>query len=153
MPKRGKNYRKSAKGFDTEKLYSITEGVSILKKLTTVKFDESVDVAVRLGVDTRHADQMVRGAIRRQSHLQPREWEAHDFLTGAEALAFMDDHPTDVVMTDLNMSPMDGEAVLQAVQERFPGTVRLMLTGAAGMKLSLQAALLAHQVARSPFHS
>jgi len=63
MPKRGKNYRKSAKGFDTEKLYSITEGVSILKKLTTVKFDESVDVAVRLGVDPRHADQMVRGAV------------------------------------------------------------------------------------------
>lgn len=63
MPKRGKNYRKSAKGFDGETLYSIEEGVSTLKKLTTVKFDESVDVAVRLGVDPRHADQMVRGAV------------------------------------------------------------------------------------------
>ncbi len=63
MPKRGKNYRKVAEGFDGDRVYSVLDGVTELKKLTTVKFDESVDVAVRLGVDPRHADQMVRGAV------------------------------------------------------------------------------------------
>jgi len=63
MPKRGKNYRKVVEGFDSEQTYTVPEGVAILKKLHTVKFDQSVDIAVRLGVDPRHADQMVRGAV------------------------------------------------------------------------------------------
>ena len=63
MPKRGKNYGKVIEGFDRETRYSIESGVDILKQLHYVKFDESVDVAVRLGVDPRHADQMVRGAV------------------------------------------------------------------------------------------
>lgn len=95
-------------------------------------------------------EQMVLDAIRRQFYSRRRDWESHYFLTGADALAFMEQHPTDVVMTDLNMAPMDGAELLRAVQERFPGTIRLLLTGAAGVKSTLPAALLAHQSFSKP---
>ena len=49
--------------YDPEKEYSVGEGLGILKKLPNAKFDESVDMSLRLGVDPKHADQMVRGAI------------------------------------------------------------------------------------------
>ena len=63
MPNRGKQYRKVAEGFDRNDTFSVEDGVAMVKKLHYVKFDESVDLAVRLGVDPRHADQMVRGAV------------------------------------------------------------------------------------------
>jgi large subunit ribosomal protein L1 len=62
MPQ-GKKFKKSAALVEREKLYSLDEAIPLLKKLTFVKFDETVDLAVRLGVDPRHADQMVRGAV------------------------------------------------------------------------------------------
>ena len=49
--------------YDREKDYSVEEAFGILKKLPNAKFDESVDMSLRLGVDPKHADQMVRGAI------------------------------------------------------------------------------------------
>lgn len=59
----GKNI-KNAKGLvDRSKLYGIDEALELLKKATFAKFDETVDVSVRLGVDPRKADQMVRGAV------------------------------------------------------------------------------------------
>ncbi|HLT24139.1 MAG TPA: 50S ribosomal protein L1 [Ignavibacteria bacterium] len=48
---------------DSEKMYSLTEAVSLLKKCSKTKFDESVDVAMKLGVDPKHADQVVRGTV------------------------------------------------------------------------------------------
>ncbi len=63
MPKRGKQYRKAVEGFDRTQPYDLDEALEILKKLHHVKFDESVDLAVNLGVDPKHADQMVRGAV------------------------------------------------------------------------------------------
>lgn len=48
---------------DPEKMYSLTEAVSLLKKCSKSKFDESVDVAMKLGVDPKHADQVVRGTV------------------------------------------------------------------------------------------
>lgn len=61
---RGKKYLESAKLVDRQKHYSdIKEAMQLVKDITTTKFDASVDVAVRLGVDPRHADQMVRGAV------------------------------------------------------------------------------------------
>ena len=95
-------------------------------------------------------EQLVLDAIQRQFRSTRKDWDSHYFQRGEDALAFMAEHPTDVVMTDLNMAPMDGEAVLKAVQERSPGTVRLMLTGAAGVKSTLPAALLAHQSFSKP---
>jgi large subunit ribosomal protein L1 len=63
MPKRGKQYRKAVEGLDLTKLYELGEGVDIVLKSKFSKFDESVDIAVKLGVDPRHADQMVRSSV------------------------------------------------------------------------------------------
>ena len=64
MPARGKKYTDSIKLVDRQKRYdNIQEAMELVKSMTTTKFDASVDVAVRLGVDPRHADQMVRGAV------------------------------------------------------------------------------------------
>jgi large subunit ribosomal protein L1 len=63
MAKRGKNYRKVTEGLDPTKMYSLEEGVELAIKDRYTKFDESVDIAIRLGVDPRHADQMVRSSV------------------------------------------------------------------------------------------
>lgn len=59
----GKNYAESAKLIDKSTLYSSEEAVNLVVKTSKAKFDETIDLAVRLGVDPRHADQQVRGAI------------------------------------------------------------------------------------------
>ncbi len=58
-----KRYKTIKEAIDTKKEYSIEEAIKILKEKSTVKFTESLDCAVRLGVDPRHADQMVRGTV------------------------------------------------------------------------------------------
>ena len=63
MPKHGKNYKAAAEKVDSSKLYSPKEAMELAKELAPAKFDETVEVAVRLGVDTRKADQNVRGSI------------------------------------------------------------------------------------------
>ena len=63
MAKKGKNYRKAAEDIDATKMYSLDEGVELALKGSYAKFDESVDIAIRLGVDPRHADQMVRSSV------------------------------------------------------------------------------------------
>ncbi len=63
MPKRGKKYLESKSKIDTQKRYDFVEAVESALKSSFAKFDETVDVAVRLGVDPRHADQMVRGTV------------------------------------------------------------------------------------------
>lgn len=62
MAKRGKSYTKS-KGLVEKPEYSLEEAIGLVKKLSFVKFDESVDISMRLGVDPKHSDQMVRGTI------------------------------------------------------------------------------------------
>jgi large subunit ribosomal protein L1 len=64
MPKKIAKKRAAAlAGFDRQKQYSVEEAVDVVQKLAYAKFDESVDIAVRLGVNPKHADQMVRGAV------------------------------------------------------------------------------------------
>src|SRR5699024_5926803 len=63
MAKRGKKYKEATKLVDKDQQYSIEEACDIVTKTSTVKFDASVDVDLRLGVDPRHADQMVRGSV------------------------------------------------------------------------------------------
>ncbi len=62
MAKRGKKYIKARELRDKEE-YSLEEAVSLIKKISFVKFDESVDLSLRLGVDPKHSDQMVRGTV------------------------------------------------------------------------------------------
>ena len=61
MPKHGKKYLEALKLVESDKLYQPQEAVSLLKKMNYVKFDPTLEVHMRLGVDPRHADQMVRG--------------------------------------------------------------------------------------------
>jgi large subunit ribosomal protein L1 len=63
MPPKGKKYVDSAKKFDGQQLYSPAEAVDLVKSLAPAKFDETVELAVRLGVDPRKADQIVRGTV------------------------------------------------------------------------------------------
>jgi len=58
-----KRKRNNANGIDREKLYTLSEAVALLKERANVKFDETVEVAMNLGVDPRHADQQVRGVV------------------------------------------------------------------------------------------
>lgn len=60
---RGKKYKDSAKLIDKNAQYDAAEGMELLCKTATAKFDETVELHVKLGVDSRHADQQVRGAI------------------------------------------------------------------------------------------
>ena len=61
--KRGKKYVEAAKNIDRAKLYDADEAISLVKKSAVAKFDETVEAHIRLGVDGRHADQQVRGAV------------------------------------------------------------------------------------------
>ena len=61
--KHGKKYQESAKLVDRSKLYDTDEAMATVVKTATAKFDETIEVHVRLGVDSRHADQQVRGAV------------------------------------------------------------------------------------------
>ena len=63
MPKRGKTYKEAAALYDKQTYYETAEAFDILAKMPKAKFDETVEVHIRLGVDSRHADQQVRGAI------------------------------------------------------------------------------------------
>ena len=63
MAKVGKHYAEAAKLIEAGKLYDVDETISLVKKLARAKFDETVEVHVKLGVDGRHADQQVRGAV------------------------------------------------------------------------------------------
>ena len=61
--KHGKKYNESVKLIETGKFYDVNEAVEVAVKTGTAKFDETVEIHVRLGVDSRHADQQVRGAV------------------------------------------------------------------------------------------
>ena len=63
MPKRGKKYQESSRKIESTKRYEFSEAIDAAISSSYAKFDETVDVAVRLGVDPRHADQMVRGTV------------------------------------------------------------------------------------------
>lgn len=63
MPIHGKKYRKSLEGVDQAQLFSVEEAVAASVKASFAKFDETVDMALGLGVDPKYSDQMVRGAV------------------------------------------------------------------------------------------
>jgi LSU ribosomal protein L1P len=63
MAKKSKRYNAAAELIETGKAYSIEEAIALVQKTSTTKFDASVDVAFRLGLNTKHADQQLRGAL------------------------------------------------------------------------------------------
>ena len=58
-----KRYKKAVDGLDTNKSYTVEEAVKLIKARATAKFDETIEISLNLGVDPRHADQMVRGVV------------------------------------------------------------------------------------------
>ncbi|TWI53611.1 50S ribosomal protein L1 [Halalkalibacter nanhaiisediminis] len=63
MAKKGKKYQDALKLVDRDTVYQVEEAIELVKKTATAKFDETVEVAVRLGVDPKKADQQIRGAV------------------------------------------------------------------------------------------
>lgn len=63
MPSRGKKYQEGLKQYQRDNLYDPSDALELVKKVAPAKFDETVEVAVKLGVDPRHADQQVRGTV------------------------------------------------------------------------------------------
>lgn len=63
MAKRGKRYLESVAKVDSEKVYESAEAAALVKKIASAKFDETIEVHLRMGVDSRYADQQVRGAV------------------------------------------------------------------------------------------
>lgn len=63
MPKTGKRYKTALKSVDQHELYAAKQALSTLVNIASAKFDETVEVHIKLGVDSRHADQQVRGAV------------------------------------------------------------------------------------------
>jgi large subunit ribosomal protein L1 len=63
MPKHGKKYVEASKQIDSAALYEVSDAIALVKKTATAKFDETVEVAFRLGVDPRQSDQQIRGAV------------------------------------------------------------------------------------------
>ncbi|MDD6043757.1 MAG: 50S ribosomal protein L1 [Eubacteriaceae bacterium] len=63
MPKRGKSYKAITEKYDKTQLFDVSEAMKVVCETTRAKFDETIEVHARLGVDGRHADQQVRGAI------------------------------------------------------------------------------------------
>src|SRR3984885_8976691 len=58
-----KRFNKASEGVDVNKAYAVEEAVKLIKSRATAKFDETIELAINLGVDPRHADQMVRGVV------------------------------------------------------------------------------------------
>ncbi len=63
MPRHGKNYKQAKERVDREKLHPLSEAVGLVKEVSSAKFDETVEISAKLGVDPRHAEQMVRGSV------------------------------------------------------------------------------------------
>ena len=61
--KRSKRYNEAVTKVDRSIQYGVEDAVKILKQVSTAKFDETIEIAMRLGVDPRHAEQMVRGTV------------------------------------------------------------------------------------------
>ncbi|MCS7071980.1 MAG: 50S ribosomal protein L1, partial [Anaerolinea sp.] len=63
MPKHGKRYLTLSKMFDHEKTYPLAEAVRLVKSMANAKFDETIEIHFRLGIDPRHSDQQVRSTV------------------------------------------------------------------------------------------
>src|ERR1700692_160215 len=80
----GKRLKKAREGVDREKLYPLADAIKMVKERAKSKFDETVEIAINLGVDPRHADQMVRGVVT-LPHGTGRTLRGGGFARGAKA--------------------------------------------------------------------
>lgn len=79
-----------------------------------------------------------------------REWNMH-FLPGAiQALQFLEEHPVDILVTDLRMPEMDGAELIQKVYRRYPGVIRMILSGQADQAITARTAPMTHRFLTKP---
>ncbi len=98
-------------------------------------------------------DERVLGGIERTLFMCDRDWEAEFATSGAEALLMLEDDPVDVVISDMRMPMMDGAQFLRTVRDRWPETVRIMLTGQTEQEAALRALDVAQQFLSKPCES
>src|ERR1700754_4164721 len=112
---RSKSYRKAAEQIDRDKLYTPAEAVKLTKISNTVKFDPTVEVAMRLGVDPRKADQMVRGTVN-LPHGTGKTARVIVFAAGAKAdeatAAGADEGGTDELVARIQEGWLDFDAAI-----------------------------------------
>src|ERR1017187_608448 len=84
MTQHGKRIRQGREAVERAKLYKLDEAVKLVKSNASVKFDETVEIAINLGVDPKHADQMVRGVVNLPNGTG-RTWRVAVFARGARA--------------------------------------------------------------------
>jgi large subunit ribosomal protein L1 len=112
---RSKNYRQAAEVIDRAKLYTPAEAVKLVKDTTKVKFDATVEVAMRLGVDPRKADQMVRGTVN-LPHGTGKTARVIVFAAGAKAeeaaAAGADEVGTDELVARIQAGWLDFDAAI-----------------------------------------
>lgn len=107
MAKLGKRLTKAVAQVDREKSYELTEAVKLVKANATAKFDETIEVVVALGVDPRHADQMVRGVVS-LPHGSGKKIRVAVFAKGEKAKEALDAGADHVGAEDLMKKMMDG---------------------------------------------
>ncbi|MBZ5577158.1 MAG: HDOD domain-containing protein [Acidobacteriia bacterium] len=88
--------------------------------------------------------------LERMLHAQRKQWEMSFVASGAEALALLETRPFDAIVTDVRMPEMGGVRLLECVQQRFPATMRVVLSGFFEREAALKAAGLAHQYLAKP---
>ena len=108
MPKHGKRYKDQLAKIDRSKFYSVREGLQLVKDVAAAKFDETVEVSIRLGVDTRKADQNVRGSIS-LPHGTGKSVRVAVFAEGAKAQEALDAGADIVGSDDLVAQVQAGE--------------------------------------------
>lgn len=115
MPKRGKRYEMAAAKIDRDRLYTPTAAMRLVKETSTVSFDPTVDLALRLGVDPRKADQMVRGSVA-LPHGTGKEARVAVFAEGPKATeateAGADIVGTDEIIAMIEAGNLDFDAVI-----------------------------------------
>ena len=158
MHAHGKKYRAAAKGRDEASVYQPKQALEMVKQAAFAKFDETVEIAVRLGVDPRHADQIVRGTvvlpagtgksvrvlviddshtIRRSAELYLTEAGCEVLLAedGFEALVKITDHQPQVIFVDVMMPRLDGYQTCALIKRhpKFAATPVIMLSSKDGL--------------------
>jgi response regulator RpfG family c-di-GMP phosphodiesterase len=96
-------------------------------------------------------EENVLAALRSRLRRKRSVWDMQFAPSGERALALLSEEPFDVIVTDMRMPGMDGAALLAEVRERYPGMVRMVLSGHIDAEAAERAHLLAHRVLRKPF--
>ena len=93
---------------------------------------------------------MILAGLQRLLRSQRNVWDMSFAASGAEALAVLETKPFDAVVTDMRMPAMDGARLLELVKERYPGTIRIVLSGYFESEAALRAVPVAHQYLAKP---